>query len=163
MAKENYQQAIDYCFRLLAKKNYSEKEIRDRVEKYLKKREVKEFAEIIEKAINRLKELQYIDDDKLVEHFANYRIKFNPCGKRQMAILLKQKGVDEVRITKGLDRVEIDEIEMATAVAEKRKNKWLDSENQINRQKLYGLLARRGFNLDTIYKVIDYCYNHISK
>lgn len=101
----------------------------------------------INKAVDKLKEYGYIDDDAFVESFiASYS---SSKSKRKMKYDLLSKGINEDIIENKLESIE-DEDERAKCMKfalKYMKNREFDLKNK---QKLYNHLAGKGFDYDDI-------------
>ena len=117
---------------------------------YLKK--YKFENEAIEKSIKKLESYGYIND----ESFANYVVgtMSQSKGKRYIANQLTMKGVSERNIKKALESIENEE-----ETCENVAKKWLKGKilplDQKNKEKLYRFLIGRGFEYETIKKVVN--------
>ena len=99
----------------------------------------------VEVTINRLKELDLINDEKFTKEFIN-RTK----GKKLLKIELRRKGISEEIINDQLSI--INEIELAEKFLDKKKT--IRDKDHAKR-----LLYNRGFSWDTIEKVVEKRYN----
>ena len=69
-----YQILLQYSFRLLGRKSYTEAEIADKLSQRIKRRKLAEGLPAAEKVITRLRELGYIDDKKIGRAISSYDI-----------------------------------------------------------------------------------------
>lgn len=102
----------------------------------------------VEKAIKKLEEYGYLDD----QVFANEYVKLygQKDGEKKLRFALKQKGVDDERITFALEEFLDEEAQKQSCyqLAKKKiKNIQLDNKNK---QKLFAYLAGRGYTFDVI-------------
>jgi regulatory protein len=147
----NYQKLVEYALRLISRKRYTEKELKDKL--ILKKKDKKTIL----KTIERLKELNYINDFEYARDFISDRLKFNPKGVKLLKLELKIKGVNEEIIKEALKKANINEFKYAFDLIE-RKKKYLKKFNDTKkRQKIIWLLSSRGFSSETIYKILEKC------
>mgnify|MGYP001609566569 CR=1 FL=1 len=119
------------AFHFLSFRSRSEKEMRD----FLKKKEVVQIDEVIDK----LKDLDFINDDKFANEFIAARSSNKPKGKKALVIELARKGIK-------VEDLEIDEKELAKKALERKKFK---DKDQIQR-----FLYSRGFSWETIIGII---------
>ncbi|MEK9143776.1 MAG: regulatory protein RecX [Patescibacteria group bacterium] len=103
---------------------------------------------VIDRVILRLRDLGYADDAKFVSWWINQRQSHKPKGMRLIAQELKDKGI-EVRDLK------LDEDVLARQVVAKKLPLWEKLPPFERKKKIYGFLGRRGFDADTIHRVID--------
>jgi regulatory protein len=126
----------------------TEKEVR---EKLL----TKEFSEkSIQKAIEFLKEYNFINDEKYAQMYIKDKIKLS--GKNKIKYSLIRKGVDEEFIKSNLDMVDKDsELEVAEKLAYKKYA--VISKGESDKYKLSNKLIRflmtKGYDYDTCKKV----------
>lgn len=140
----------------------SEKEIRD----YLKKKIAKiadpillQNAEtIISTLIAKLKSQKFLNDEEFAQMWARSRMEFGQKGRQLIKMELQQKGISPEIIEKVLSKQgeEIkSDLENAIIFLEKKKKKFASMGWQERYNKVGHMLARRGFDLDTIRKSID--------
>ncbi|MEK7504273.1 MAG: regulatory protein RecX [Patescibacteria group bacterium] len=122
---------LESAFHFLSFRSRSEKEMRD----YLQKKEFSQIDETIEK----LKNLDFINDNKFTQEFIESRSKNKPKGKKALMIELARKGIK-------IENIEIDEKELATKAISRKSFK---SKEQMQR-----FLYSRGFSWDTIIGII---------
>jgi regulatory protein len=115
-------------------------------------------AETAEEVIGRLRELGMIDDAAFAGMLARDRVRLRPQGSRRLANELRQKGVDEetarAAIRETLEGEDTDDRELARRAAAKWKPR-AGEEPERARRRLYGYLARRGFDGEVIREVLD--------
>ncbi|MFN3344445.1 MAG: regulatory protein RecX [Chloroherpetonaceae bacterium] len=140
-----YDEAKTAAFTMLARRIHSEKEVRDKLRK-------KKFpAEIIEKVIARLYEMNLLNDSQFASALVRDRLKRTPIGKSALKSKLFQKGIAKEMIDEVLSETDLNSEELCTKAAE-RKLKTLAKEPdaQKRKQKLVQFLMRRGFEWETI-------------
>ena len=136
----------------IAYKARTEREVRTKL------RQLDYRSEAIEKVIERLLELGYLNDTSYAKSFAGSRLRNKGHGPRRLKADLKRKGVDEKTINIALEEVteETDPLETARRIGEKR---WQRLEKESNpmkkRKKLFDFLVRRGFDFDTVKQVAE--------
>jgi len=148
----------------------SEKEIRDYIQKQLKKPKVakyiqEDFVTLTNRLITRLKTAKFLDDMQFALWFIRSRTSFKPKGKRLIRLELLQKGISKDLIEEAFvefDRDQVqhaeearDEVVLAKELLEKKRRKYEGMEKQERFNKAGSMLARRGFDLDTIKQAID--------
>ncbi len=139
---------LGYALRLLNRKDYTEKEIREK----LTKRAAKESD--ANEVITYLKEKGFISDERYAENYVFFRLK-KGYGLRRIRYELLKKGVDEAVVEKFLknDRNNLEKIFL-------KRLKQLKGKKNI-RSKLFDYMYRRGFESEEIlellnrYEVID--------
>jgi regulatory protein len=144
-----YQRAIKFMnYRLR-----TESEIRQN----LRKHAVSE--NVLNEVIQRLHQAGLLDDRLFADAWVENRIDLLPRSRRALAFELKQHGVDQQIIEQSLAQVDDNQIAYRAAVRQSRKFKELDWQNF--RQKMYGFLARRGFNYETSTPVVKRVWQEI--
>lgn len=109
---------------------------------------------IIEKIIGDLTNLGLINDGAFVDWWLEQRASFRPKGKMALVMELRQKGIDNDLIQKAIVE-KVDEKEQAAFLVEKKLKVWARLPQEILKEKLSGLLARRGFSWETIKLILD--------
>ena len=143
------EKARNYVFRLLSYRARSIREVEDRLEK----RGV--TPEVGKKVVENLEQLGFLDDKAFSSSWTESRIREKSYGKCLIAWELRRKGVAQDIITRVLEKAfsDIDERELAVKLAKKRV-KQLDGQSPIP-SRLYGYLARRGFQSNVIMDAIE--------
>lgn len=131
-----YQQALDF----LSYRPRTENEIRQNLEKH------KVPEEIIAEVMERLENAGLVNDARFAELWVENRSEMRPRSRRALAYELKQRGVSEDAIRRAVAGVDDEELAFQAASRQAQKLRHLDW--QEFRQKMYGFLARRGFNYD---------------
>ncbi len=103
--------------------------------------------DIADKVLAKYEDLDYINDQRFAEFYAESRIRENKHGKQSVRYQLRQKGVDSEYIEQALSMIdEEDELELAKEIALKKARSNQKLEKQKRLQQIVGLLARRGFS-----------------
>lgn len=131
--------ALNYLLYLLSKRDYSEKELRTKLQ-------LKEYeAEEIEQAIEKAKENKWQNDERFCAGFIRYRSQ-QGIGPRRLKQELKMKGIADWLIEQELENAEYEEIvdffTLAEYIFEKKRPKILDLKGK---QKMYRFMLSRGF------------------
>lgn len=148
----SYQKLLTYALRLITKKRYTEHELLTKLQR--KKEGTKNDMEMV---IKRLKELKYIDDETFAKDFINTRSELSPRGKKMLSWELRLKGIKKESVEKTLDAANINEEELIMKLLERKKKAWNSLSGDKRRKKIISLLGSRGFNPQTIYKIIEKC------
>ncbi|WP_228003252.1 recombination regulator RecX [Nocardia australiensis] len=144
------EQAKDACLRLLAVRARSRAELAQRLA-------AKGFtAEVSESALARLTDVGLIDDAAFAEEWVHARHTFSGKGKQALAQELRRKGVAQSDAAPALAAITADDEESRAIDLVRRKLRTmpanLDRDKAIRR--LVGMLARRGYNQSTAYRVV---------
>ncbi|KPL70039.1 hypothetical protein ADN00_18440 [Ornatilinea apprima] len=146
--EDEYETAMQRALHFLGYRPRSEHEVRARLA------ENEYDAAVIEKVIERLRELKYVGDLDFARQWIENRSTFRPRGSRALAAELKQKGVEEKTIEQAL--MEMPEEEQLALEAARRYSARLHGlDRKAFRMRLGGFLGRRGFGYEIIYKVVD--------
>jgi regulatory protein len=152
-----YDKLMRYALMILSKKRYTTFEMENKLKQFAKKRKFDEA--LIVRVMERLRELDYLDDAQYAKDYVSDRLKFRPKGKFLLNKELRMKGISKEFIDKAFDEADIDEFEVALQALSKKLNQWSKYPVEKQRNKAYQYLSSRGFKGDAIYKVIDCCYN----
>lgn len=145
-----YQRAI----RFLNYRPRTENEIR----KNLLKHNVPET--VIDDVVQRLQRAGMLDDKRFADAWVENRADLHPRSRRALAYELKQRGVDQQLIQQSLAQVDDDQAAYQAALRRSRKLQGLDWQDF--RKKMYGYLARRGFDYETSAPVVNRVWNEIN-
>ena len=155
--RETLAKGMDYALRLLSFRMRTESELRDRLGK-------KGYDQVIEQVVDRLKEMNYVNDAQYVEYFM--RSKAKPTGRQRLKYELLQKGVPRVLVESSLTVNYSPEQELAGArqlalrlwdQAQRRKIKADSEKNTTSREhfkKIYSKLVTRGFSASIIAQAL---------
>ncbi len=160
-----HEKLMTYSLRLLSKKRYTVSELERKLERFLEKRKKRDCSEeeglsgAKEEVLQRLRDLKYLDDNQYAADYCNERARLRPSGTFLLKRELKIKGVPAEIAEEVVDSLEIDEVELAKDAFERKSRQWKNVEPQKMREKGFRFLSSRGFSPDTIYKVINTCYD----
>ncbi len=130
-----------------------------------KLKELEYDAPVREQVLDRLTELNYLDDEAYGRALVESTLRRKPAGPQLLRQKLYQKGLDRSLIEKLVGEA-TDAQDLAPGAVELARKKLqsmqrLDAETR--RRRVYGLLARRGFNPDTISSVMSELEDELSK
>ena len=149
---EQYVQAKQRALDYLAHKPRTEEEVRRK----LRKQDAPDL--VIEDVVERLYELNYLDDEAYAHDYAHNRFASKKYGPVRIRRELVERGIDRHVADDAVDVLFAEEDVRAAARthAEKRWPRLADEDDPRRRkQKLYRYLRRRGFTSDTITPLID--------
>lgn len=111
---------------------------------------------IIARAIDELKQKDFLDDKVFAKLWIGGRISLKPSGKNLIVRELKSKGLDDESISAAFGEYEgsFDEYEMARPLARRKLEQMKGIEGEKAKKKLLDFLSRRGFSYDTIWRII---------
>jgi len=137
------EKAKAYALKYLTYRPRSIKEVKD----YLKKKKVS--PEIIEKVIDYLLTLSYLNDEEFCALWIRNRMQLKPMGKKRLYNELVEKGVEASLIEEVLQKMMPEEVEIRLA-----RQLLIKKKLRINEpEKLKSFLYRRGFSFSIIEKV----------
>lgn len=144
------QAAYEAALRLLAYRDRTVHEMRTRLRD-------KGFASpAIDAAVDRLKNLSYLDDLTYATRFIADALAARPAGPRYITDRLRLKGVHPDVVREALEQnypAELSE-QQAYRAAAKRLKRLRNEEPMARRRKLAGFLSRRGFSYDDVQKAL---------
>lgn len=130
--------------------------MRDRTKNEISKKMAEKgyLSEEITKTIDWLKDKQFIDDEKFTEHYIKNQLSIGRSGRYKIYFKLIRLGIAPELAKKYLDQDDPDsEYERVKELAES----WLLKKSTVEKkyEKLGRFLIGRGFNIDTVKKVLD--------
>lgn len=181
---KHYPVLIDYALRILSKKRYTVYEMRKKLEGFLKRKLQKEaqvegedgeafdsedlsFSDgpIVE-VMERLKDLNYLNDLDYAKNFASDRARFRPRGKILIRKELMSKGIakeDLAEAFAGEEGEGFDELAGALELIRRKERLWQELDPKKKKEKAFRFLSSKGFGVDTIYKALRSCYDNPRK
>jgi regulatory protein len=135
-----YMRSLD----LIMRRQRSEWEVRD----YLKRKDYEQ--DIIEKIVNRLAGMGYVDDKKFAEAWVSNRRLLKATSKRKLTMELRQKKVADEIVREVLAEDETDERQVLRDLIAKKRNQTRYQDEQ----KLIAYLLRQGFNYEDVREVL---------
>jgi regulatory protein len=157
MEDETFQKLKDYAFRLISIRPRSVVELKNKLKTYsLKKNISPDFVEII---LKDLIDRKYLDDMSFAAWWKEQRELHNPKSQLVIKLELKNKGItpDIIQSLFMVNKQENRETEYKKAcqIAEKKMRLYKNFDPQTIKKKLTNALFQRGFDWDTISRVID--------
>jgi regulatory protein len=146
--KAEFQKVYDKVLRFASIRPRSEKEFIV----WLKKHKV--YKSLHKKLFNRLKKLDFLNDEKFAVWWVEQRQQFRPRGKRALRLELRNKGINKEIINEVLEEARVDEYQIAKGLVEKKKRRWEKLESFEARKKMSAFLARKGFGWEVIRSVV---------
>ncbi len=142
MTKDPYSRALAYAYRLLAVKDRTERELRQRL------RDKGAGSGEIDRIITGLKGSGLVNDDRFARKWVRESLSLRPRGPLAIRSELLRKGLDAAVIDSALSDPEngYNEYDAAHSLARKSRK---------SGRSLYGYLARRGFSFDVVNEVLE--------
>ena len=149
MAKNAY----DYALNLLTARAYTTRDLtRKLTQKGFEKAAVSE-------TIERLNGNGLLNDAKYAEEFARQRLVVSGASKRRVEQQLAAKGISRELAQSASQRiVEEEDVDTVAAIERLARKKLLslgDLEQSVRRRRVFGFLARKGYDLDDINRVLS--------
>jgi regulatory protein len=145
--------AYNYALSLLAARPYSTRAL----QRKLIQREYS--AADADDAIRRLVENRLLNDAKYAEQYARSKMLSTGVSKRRLSQDLYRKGIKgdvaAAAIANVVEQEEIDPAAVIESVARKKLAQLGDLEPVVLRRRLFGFLARRGYDIDEIKRVVS--------
>jgi len=148
--QDEREQAVAGALRLLAMGPRSERDLRQR----LRRRGIARPA--VEAAIERMRELGYLDDAAFAKSYVEARQSSTPRSKRYLAFELRQKGIDKDLSAEALEVVSDDDA--AYHAAQRRLRSLHGLDHQAFQRRLGSFLAARGFGYGVARSAIERCW-----
>jgi len=108
--------------------------------------------------LDRLESSGLVNDARFAEQYARTKVMMSGASKRRVVQDLRRKGIAQPLADAALAALFADEEIDSAALAEKTARKKLkqmgDLEPLVLRRRLFGFLARRGYDLDDIKRVV---------
>jgi regulatory protein len=141
-----------YALRLLGQRSYTTRDL-------ARKLKTREFPpEEIERTIERLTETGLLNDERFALSYSRTKLSGSGASRRRIAQALARKGIPRELSERAVDQVIEDEgIDTAAnleKIAKKKLASYGDLEPHEIRRRLYGFLARRGYDIDEIRRVV---------
>jgi len=102
--------------------------------------------------LSNLIRLQYVDDEKFADQWAQSRVRLRGLGRRRIERELRDKGVDRETVRRALDGVLTADLEIETArrAVERKIASMRALDRETRRRRLAGFLERKGFSFAVI-------------
>ena len=118
----------------------------------------KRYSEdVIERVIANLQESRLLDDNAFARRWVETRLQSRPAGARKVEMELRGKGIDGTLVEQVLEEFGQQLGSEATAVdfLKGRAKHYGGLDERRAKRRMYGLLARRGFDADTAARAVD--------
>ena len=146
----------DYALNLLAARAYTTSALR---RKLVQKGHAKDD---VDATISRLLDNGLLNDGKYAEEFARQRLVVAGASQRRVEQLLAQKGIarDVARAAteKVVEEEEVDTIGAMEKIVRKKLMSMDGLDLALKRRRLFGVLARKGYDLDDINRVLSHIF-----
>ena len=127
---------------------------RKELETALEKRHVE--PDVAKSVLDRFEEIGMVDDAAYAELLIRSRCNTKRVSRSVLRQQLRQKGVNQEIIEEALLVVsDADELRMATELVERKARAMSRLEPEVRKRRLFGLLARKGYNTSIALRVIQ--------
>ena len=127
---------------------------RKELETALAKRHVE--PDVAKSVLDRFEEIGMVDDAAYAELLIRSRCNTKRVSRSVLRQQLRQKGVDKEIIEESLLVItDADELRMATELVERKARAMSRLEPEVRKRRLFGLLARKGYNTSIALRVIQ--------
>lgn len=141
--------ARDYALELLLSQTYTKQQMIEALEQ-------SGFCDYaVNETIENLEQLSHIKDEKYARSWVKNRRRKRPASKSVMKRELTLQGVDKSTVDRVLAEIDdADETVLALKVARKQVNRYKSFAPHVAQRRLYAFLTRRGFDHETVGKVM---------
>lgn len=158
--QDQVERLYDKAIKFLSYRPRSEKEIRDNLTQKLWKsdkgeEEKKTFESSISEVVEKLKKVGQINDSEFASWWVDQRTRFKKLSPRIIKGELWKKGIDKDLVESILEENKVDPYQLALEAAQKKLSSYQIYEVDEFKIKMGRFLGSRGFNWDTIKKVVD--------
>lgn len=149
---EGHHAVKSYCLRMLARRDYSRKELLD---KAIKKDYPKEIIHVV---LDELEEKKFLNDRLFAEKFTSDKSRFNNWGPAKIKSHLYKKGIPqsvaEATIDEAFEVLDLEETFLG--LIDKKRRHFLQEPNLLKRKKkIFDYLKRKGYRPDSILNYLD--------
>jgi len=146
----NFKQAISISYRLLSYRQRSVYEVSSKL------KEKGYDRDLIDRVIDHLKRLHYLDDKEFAKLWVESRMRYKPVGSIGMKRDLKSKGLEEGLINEAIRTKETryDDFETALKIAERRLATCGKIHKLKAKRRIYDYLVRMGFKFEIARQVL---------
>ena len=145
--------AYEYALNLLSARAYTARNLRRKLVQ-------KEFdADDVEAVMERLVASRLVDDARFASEFARQKLTIGGSSVRRVKQDLMRRGLSAENIRAAIEQVtdeeSVDISKSIDAAARKKLSSIGDVEREVARRRLFGFLARRGFELADIRSAVE--------
>lgn len=133
----NYKKAVDKCYDLLSRRDHSVKELKTKLLRTVDEKNA-------QRAIDRMLELGYLDDEKFARNYVKYANEYKNMSSSFIKQELYKRGIDAYIIADVLEDADIDNISTIIDLIQGKYRNKLQAEN--GKEKVISALARKGFS-----------------
>ena len=109
--------------------------------------------DVIDQVVDYLTTLGLLDDVAFANYWVEQRETFRPRSRFALSQELRQKGISREVIDSVLE--DVDELAAARRVVEKSSGRWTELPEQVYKEKMAGILQRRGFSYEIVREALE--------
>jgi regulatory protein len=113
----------------------------------------KASEETVEEIIGKLKEENYVDEERFARAFAVGKLRYNKWGRNKIIYALKQKKIPDLYIQIGLGEIDDDEY-LNTLKAILSSKEVTGNNDYVRQNKLVRYAVQKGFQADLAWKIL---------
>lgn len=148
-----YSYAREICFRQLGMMERSTQQLMDALLRNLVPRE------IAEQTITKFEQAGLVSDERFAHMFVRSKFAEKTISRRGLTQELKRRGIAGTLAESALDQIsDEDEATAAKDFAARKIRSMSHLEDEVIRRRLYGALARRGFNTSQVNEAVRYAF-----
>ena len=154
---EEVEKAKNMAFRLLGRRAYTCKEIRQKLQgRGIPGRVVNETVAVLER-------LGLLDDRDFALRFVRDRMRFRPMGRRLLERDLRRRGVGEDLLQEALQEAleDTDPDAVAVGLLRSRAARYRGLDRDKAKSRMYGFLARRGFDPAVVREAVGQVWSEL--
>lgn len=143
MEKEILEKLLASALKLLSRRPQSRQEIHDKLNRYLKRQQIKDAEIYINEVLQYLEKNDYLDDQEFSQWFMRQREVFRPRSRKGLFYELLQKGIPKTVIEMVLE--DYDEKKACLEIIKRKSN--------LPPEKIKEHLLRLGFSYETLREI----------
>lgn len=146
--KEIHQKLLDQCYRFIARRPRTKKELQDYINKITSKIQMNQIdkLQIINSVTKTLEEEKMIDDFGFISWWVEQRSAFRPRSKKALVYELLVKGIEKKDIDSFFEQNEMKEEDQALSLLKQKKSIFRKLSKSKLKQKVIAYLLSRGFS-----------------
>lgn len=129
--------------------------MQEKLERFASRKKLSASEKVFTKVLERLKELGYIDDAKILENYFEFRLKHRPVGKYLFQHTMYRHGIPLSLARQEWEKRKIDEEPLAFSILKLRSREFEGLPKVLRKQKMARLLAGKGFSPETVWGVLE--------
>ncbi|WP_319499702.1 regulatory protein RecX [uncultured Draconibacterium sp.] len=148
---ENHDQQIEQAYSKMAQLCSRSEQCSADIRKKILTYEI--VDEIVDEIIEKLIAEKYIDDERFARAYVNDKFKFNKWGRVKMRFYLRQKGLSDATIEKGLEKIDEEKYIKVLVKTMKDKAKTIKKKDKFTKMgQIIRYTQGRGFEPELIHR-----------